>query len=160
MSTNSLPVATEKIRYGDGFGVVVRTLVVITAGALSYGAWQASLSGIVGILSFSFLALVILWCLIVGDTEVYRADRRIQRTWKFLAFIPFWRRNYSLDAFRAVQQRRYRGSENDTVMVGLAFLEGGVLVVQSFHTLQSGGSCPEADALQLRLAEMSTNPAL
>lgn len=158
MATNSLPISTETVRFGNGFGVVLRTLVIIVAASLSYGGCLARLSGIIGILWFSFFGLVILWCLTIGDTEFHHADRRIQRTWKFLAAIPFWRRNYSLDAFSAVQQRRHSGSEYDTVMIGLTFLEGGFLAVQCFHTLQTDDPCPEADAFQFRLAEISGLP--
>lgn len=155
---DSSTVSTLKIRYGHGFGVFLRTLTVVVAVALSFAGWVAGLSDFEAILSFSFFGLVILWCLTFGDTEFQSVARRIQRTWKFLALVPLWRRRYSMDSFRAVQQRRHHFAEDDKVMVGLVFLAGGFLTVQCFHVSQSGDACLEADALQSRIAEVSGLP--
>ena len=139
-----------RIRYGAGIG---RQLFgVSVALGLSYVFWQSGISGFPAVIWFSFAALVILFCLTFGDTQFYDAPPRVFRRWRFLGFIPIWRREFPLNRFVGVQ-RYGPTTEDSTWMVGLVEPSGRFLAVQ-----WSCGPCAEANGYALHLSEITGLP--
>ena len=146
-----------RLRYGAGIGA---QLIGVTAAlGFSYFFWRGGISGLSAVIWFSFAALVILFCLTFGDTQFQTAPPRVFRQWRFLGFIPLWRRDYSLDTFTGVQRRHRRGPQpvDGIWMVGLVKRSGRFLAVQWFYT-GSDGPCPEANRYALELAELTGLP--
>jgi hypothetical protein len=125
----------------------------------SYFFWRGGISGWPAVVWFSFAALVILLCLSFGSTEFQPAPARVFRQWRFLGFIPVWRREYSLDTFTGIQPRLQRGPQESDSMwfVGLVQQSGKFLAIQWFYT-GSNALCAEASGYALRLSEVTGLP--
>jgi hypothetical protein len=154
--SNTLPAV--RVRYGAGIGPQLIGFVVVIG--LSYCFWQEGICGWPAIIWFSFAALVALLCLTLGETQFQSDPPQVFRQWKFLGFIPLWRREYSMNAFIGIQQRHVQHHEDTPNIwtVGLIGPSGKFLAVQWFSSGKIGDSNPEANEFALRLSEMTRLP--
>jgi hypothetical protein len=160
-TTQSNQSSVVVLRYGY---VVNHMLGVVFALGLGYFAWRMGISGLPAVIGFSLLALIALRCLIFGETQFQAIPPRVSRQWRFLGFIPVWRRDYPLNRFTGVQRRhreiRAEGEVNSSWTVGLVGPSGRFLPVQLFSSLGFDHPCPEVDTYASRLAEVTRLPLL
>jgi hypothetical protein len=154
--THSTTSPKKRIRYGAGVGRQLFGAVV--AIGLSYFFWVAGISGFPAVLWFAFATFVTLFCLTFGETVFHDKPLRVIRRWRFLGFVPIWWREYSQDAFVAVQRRHRPTSEDSFWTVGLVETSGRFLPVQWFYTGSIDGPCPEASTFAAHLSEVTGLP--
>jgi hypothetical protein len=153
---NQSSTSSVTLRYGR---VGNQLLGLAAALGLSYFFWRVGISGWPAGIWFSFAALVIVFCLSFGSTEIQTAPLRVFRQWRFLGLIPVWRRHYAQDSFTGIQPRLKRGplQEDSMWFVGLLERSGKFLALQWFYT-GSNAPCAEANTFAVRLSQITGLP--
>src|SRR5207248_503732 len=111
--------------------------------------WQSGVAGSGAVAAFSFTALIAACGLLSFETRISAAQQTVARVWRLAGLIPLWRRTYSFDCVRGVQQLWVAEGEHDMWRVGLVTESEKFLMVTYFSSRNLAQPAAVAERFQV-----------
>jgi len=150
----------ELVILPDAYGKRSAVLVLAIMALLSFLFWQAGVAGSSAVAAFSFIAAMSVCGLLSFETRISERERHVVRAWHLAGIIPVWRRAYSFDVLRGVQQLHFAEAERDVWQVGLVTASGRFLMVTYFNSPTQNTPPEDAQRFQEYLARTVDLPVL
>jgi len=150
----------ELVILPDAYGKRSAVFVLAMMALLAVLFWQAGVAGSGAVAAFSFTVAVSVCGLLSFETRISERERQVVRAWHLGGLIPVWRRVYSFDVLRGVQQLHFAEAERDVWQVGLVTASGRFLMVTYFNSPDQNTPPEDAQRFQDYLARTVDLPVL